>query len=196
MHSRTDHQPRSRPMSTRQRAPCDRSSPTSRCPLASPARFRTRPGSTTPTSSAETSTRSSARGRRPAPSSRASPNASSPGSSDHPTSRSRNGDSPSNHRPRDAPPATRTWPSALGLNVRSTRHEKEERTIARRLDEHRANVQATVDGIRSVAEELGAANLAHQLCRRSPIRLLYRLAVSRRCSCRTAAAMVSGGWWP
>jgi hypothetical protein len=33
--------------------------------------------------------------------------------------------------------------------------------MARRLDEHRANVQANVDGIRSVAEELGAANLAH-----------------------------------
>ena len=30
--------------------------------------------------------------------------------------------------------------------------DKEERIIARRLEEHRANMQATVDGIRDVAE--------------------------------------------
>ena len=36
--------------------------------------------------------------------------------------------------------------------------DKEERIVARRLDEHRANMQATVDGVKALAESTGGAS--------------------------------------
>jgi hypothetical protein len=47
----------------------------------------------------------------------------------------------------------RMGPAASGLNIAiEAMPDKEERIIARRLDEHRANMQLTVDGIKSLAE--------------------------------------------
>ena len=42
-------------------------------------------------------------------------------------------------------------PSGLSLAI-TARPDKEERIVARRLEEHRTNMQATVDGIRRLAE--------------------------------------------
>ena len=47
----------------------------------------------------------------------------------------------------------RMGPAVSGLNIAiEAMPDKEERIIARRLDEHRANMQLTVDGIKSLAE--------------------------------------------
>ena len=47
----------------------------------------------------------------------------------------------------------RMGPAPSGLNIAIEAHpDKEERIVARRLDELRANMQTTVDGIRSLAE--------------------------------------------
>jgi hypothetical protein len=47
----------------------------------------------------------------------------------------------------------RMGPAPSGLNIAiDAMPDKEERIIARRLDEHRANMQLTVDGIKSLAE--------------------------------------------
>jgi hypothetical protein len=47
----------------------------------------------------------------------------------------------------------RMGPAPSGLNTAiEAMPDKEERIIARRLDEHRANMQLTVDGIRNLAE--------------------------------------------
>ena len=48
----------------------------------------------------------------------------------------------------------RMGPAPSGLSTAiAARPDKEERIVARRLDEHRANMQATVDGIRRLAED-------------------------------------------
>ena len=59
--------------------------------------------------------------------------------------------------PAEAGTLLRQWmrmgPAQSGLNPAiDARPDKEERIVARRLDEHRANMQATVDGIRDLAE--------------------------------------------
>jgi Polyketide cyclase / dehydrase and lipid transport len=47
----------------------------------------------------------------------------------------------------------RMGPAPSGLNIAiEARPDKEERIIARRLEEHRANMQTTVDGIKRLAE--------------------------------------------
>jgi len=47
----------------------------------------------------------------------------------------------------------RMGPAPSGLNIAIDAHpDKEERIVARRLDEHRANMQTTIDGIRRLAE--------------------------------------------
>jgi hypothetical protein len=47
----------------------------------------------------------------------------------------------------------RMGPAPSGLNVAiDARPDKEERIVARRLEEHRANMQTTVDGIKCLAE--------------------------------------------
>jgi hypothetical protein len=47
----------------------------------------------------------------------------------------------------------RMGPAVSGLNIAiEAMPDKEERIIGRRLDEHRANMQLTVDGIKSLAE--------------------------------------------
>jgi hypothetical protein len=47
----------------------------------------------------------------------------------------------------------RMGPAPSGLNVAiEARPDKEERIVARRLEEHRANMQTTVDGIKRLAE--------------------------------------------
>jgi polyketide cyclase/dehydrase/lipid transport protein len=47
----------------------------------------------------------------------------------------------------------RMGPAPSGLNLAITaRPDKEERIVARRLEEHRGNMQTTVDGIRELAE--------------------------------------------
>jgi uncharacterized protein YndB with AHSA1/START domain len=47
----------------------------------------------------------------------------------------------------------RMGPAASGLNIAiEARPDKEERIVARRLEEHRANMQTTVDGIKRLAE--------------------------------------------
>ncbi|MPQ96614.1 SRPBCC family protein [Modestobacter sp. I12A-02628] len=47
----------------------------------------------------------------------------------------------------------RMGPAPSGLTIAITaRPDKEERIVARRLEEHRANMQRTVDGIRQLAE--------------------------------------------
>jgi Polyketide cyclase / dehydrase and lipid transport len=47
----------------------------------------------------------------------------------------------------------RMGPAPSGLNIAiQARPDKEERIVARRLEEHRANMQTTVDGIRRLAE--------------------------------------------
>ena len=44
-------------------------------------------------------------------------------------------------------------PAPSGLNIAiEARPDKEERIVARRLEEHRANMQTTVDGIKRLAE--------------------------------------------
>jgi hypothetical protein len=49
----------------------------------------------------------------------------------------------------------RMGPAPSGLNIAiEAMPDKEERIIARRLDEHRANMQLTVDGIRDLAESV------------------------------------------
>ena len=45
-------------------------------------------------------------------------------------------------------------PSGLSPAI-AARPDKEDRIVARRLDEHRANMQATVDGIKRLAEAGG-----------------------------------------
>jgi uncharacterized protein YndB with AHSA1/START domain len=48
----------------------------------------------------------------------------------------------------------RMGPAPSGLNIAiEARPDKEERIVARRLEEHRANMQITVDGIKRLAEE-------------------------------------------
>ena len=47
----------------------------------------------------------------------------------------------------------RMGPAPSGLNIAiEARPDKEERIVARRLEEHRANMQTTVDGIKRLAE--------------------------------------------
>jgi len=47
----------------------------------------------------------------------------------------------------------RMGPAPSGLSIAiEARPDKEERIVARRLDEHRANMQTTVDGIKQLAE--------------------------------------------
>jgi hypothetical protein len=47
----------------------------------------------------------------------------------------------------------RMGPAPSGLNIAiDARPDKEERIVARRLEEHRANMQRTVEGIRALAE--------------------------------------------
>ena len=52
----------------------------------------------------------------------------------------------------------RMGPARSGLNLAiEARPDKEERIVARRLEEHRANMQDTVDGIRALAEAAQAS---------------------------------------
>jgi hypothetical protein len=65
--------------------------------------------------------------------------------------------------PADGGTLLRQWmrmgPAPSGLTPAiEARPDKEERIVARRLDEHRANMQATVDGIKRLAESHGSVD--------------------------------------
>lgn len=52
----------------------------------------------------------------------------------------------------------RMGPAPSGLNIAiQARPDKEDRIVARRLDEHRDNMQTTIDGIKHLAESTGRA---------------------------------------